>query len=178
MAKHLLPLRGATSSGKTVNIREVELGSLTQIAGWEDFASAAGKKLASVALTLPDSYRLPARLSGTTVWRIAPDRALVRSDVPLISFDSPDIVTLDLSDARVRLELAGAGAVDLFSRVIAVDFSATAFPVGTFAQTSLHHVGVLVDRVGDEKFELLIPTTWATSIVGILADHLHAPAGA
>jgi methylglutamate dehydrogenase subunit D len=172
MAKQHLPIHGATSDGTAVTINEVELGFLTQLAGWDRFTEAADSLLRSQALSLPANYRTPVRRGRITAWRIAPDRVLVRSDTKLGLEGSNDIVVLDLSEARVCLTLEGVGAAGLLSRVIALDFSEAAFPIGTFAQASLHHVGVLVDRPGRDEFAVLIPTTWASSLTSLMVDHL------
>ncbi len=170
--KHLLPMRGATSDGAAVTISEAELGYLTQLAGWENFENAVDDALRAQAVSLPTDFRSPVRRGLTTAWRIAPDRVLVRSDTTLGFESSSDLAVLDLSEARVCITLEGPGAAGLLSRVIALDFSEVAFPVGTFAQTPLHHVGVLADRHGRDQFMVLIPTTWATSLTSLLASHL------
>lgn len=167
-----MPADGVTSDGAAVVINETDLGFLTQVAGWARFSEAVDGALRTQSLSLPSDFHAPVRRGTVTVWRIAPDRVLIRSDVKLSLESSDDIAVLDLSEARVCLTLEGAGAAGLLSRVIALDFSETAFPVGTFAQTALHHVGVLVDRHGRDQFILLIPTTWATSLIGLLTEHL------
>lgn len=166
--------RGATSDGALLNLNVVELGYLTQLAGWDNFNDAANTALRAQGLSLPNHYSIPVRRGRTTVWRIAPDRVLVRSDTALRFESSNDLVVLELSEARICLMLDGAGAAGLLSRVIALDFSEAGFPVGAFVQTALHHVGVLVDRVERDRFAILIPTTWATSLRGFITDHLVA----
>lgn len=174
--KHNLPLRGVNSDGAAALVREVELGFLTQLAGWGDFFDAADGILRMQSLSVPTDYRTPVRRGATTVWRIAPDRVLVRSDARMDFAKKDEIVELDLSDARVCLTLEGAGAAGLLSRMIALDFSETAFPAGTFAQTSLHHVGVLVERTEADRFAVFIPTTWARSLTDLLVNHLDVAA--
>lgn len=170
--KHTLPAIGTTSDYLAVTINEVELGYLTQLAGWEDFDRKADDALRAEGLSLPGGYRSSARRGRTIVWRIAPDRALIRSDTTLGLQSVIDLAVLDLSDARVCLTLEGPGASGLFSRVTAIDFADAAFPVGHFAQTAIHHVSVLIDRYGRDEFTVLIPTTFATSLTSFLADHL------
>ena len=172
MARDRFPVVGTISDGTAVAIDEVELGFLTQLAGWDRFREAAGNALGSQSLSLPEDYRLPVRHATATVWRIAPDRVLVRSEAKLPLESSDELVILDLSEARVCLAIEGPGAAGLLSRVIALDFSESGFPTGAFAQTALHHVGVLVDRQGPDRFTVLIPTTWATSMAGLLAGHI------
>ncbi|WP_172401971.1 sarcosine oxidase subunit gamma [Ensifer aridi] len=171
--KHQSPVRGTTSDGLPVTIREVELGTLTQLAGWEDFDILADGILRKQALSLPSDCRSSFRRGLTSVWRIAPDRVLVRSDTAM-NFEAVDeIVTLDLSHSRVCLRLNGRGAASLLSRMVALDLSEAGFPIGTFAQTAIHHVSVLIDRVGMEEFDLCIPTTFAVSLTGFIAEHLN-----
>lgn len=170
--KQNLPLRGVNSDGATVLVDENELGFLTQLAGWESFSEAADTALRTQSLSLPQDYRSPVRRGAMTVWRIAPDRVLIRSDVKLDMQISDELVALDLSDARVCLTVEGDGAAGLLQRMIALDFSEHAFPVGTFAQTSLHHVGVLVERLERNKFMVMLPTTWARSLTDLVATHI------
>ncbi|WP_158693490.1 aminomethyltransferase family protein [Neorhizobium alkalisoli] len=167
-----MPAHGVTSDGAAVVINETNLGFLTQLAGWARFSEVADAALRAQSLSLSENFRVTVRRGMVTAWRIAPDRVLIRSDVKLSLESSDDLAVLDLSEARVCLTLEGAGAAGLLSRVIALDFSEAAFPVGTFAQTALHHVGVLVDRPGRDQFTILIPTTWTTSLIGLLTDHL------
>ncbi|MFB9978729.1 hypothetical protein ACFSQQ_38650 [Mesorhizobium kowhaii] len=171
--KHPMPIRRMTSDGQLVTISEVELGSLTQLAGWDSFDKLAGGILRKKSLSLPQDCRSAFRRDLTTVWRIAPDRVLVRSDTSM-SFEAVEpLVALELSHSRVCVRLVGPGAASLLSRVIAIDLSAVGLPVGTFAQTALHHVGVLVDRFGNDEFDVLIPTTFGVSLSGFLVEHLN-----
>lgn len=179
MARDDLPVTGTLSDLARVTIDEIEIGHLTQLAGWSNFEAAAERLLQTLGVVLPADYRMPARTyhtpvraGATTVWRVAPDRVLVHSAAELGLASSPDVAVLDLSQARVCLSVTGPGAAALLSRVVALDFSGTAFPTGTFAQTGLHHVGVLIERTGRETFLVFIPTTWARSLTELLIDHL------
>ncbi|RWA88211.1 MAG: hypothetical protein E5W38_00275 [Mesorhizobium sp.] len=162
----------ATSDDRDVTINEIELGYLTQLAGWGKFNERANEALRAKGLALPDSYRLSVQRASMTVWRIAPDRVLVRSDAALSFENATDLAVLDLSDSRVCLMLEGPGASGLLSRVASLDFSDVAFDIGSFAQTAIHHVNVLIDHPGPDQFAILIPTTYATSLTSYLAGHL------
>ncbi|RWE21540.1 MAG: hypothetical protein EOS41_26440 [Mesorhizobium sp.] len=172
--KHPSPIRGTTSDGLAVIITEVELGHLTQLAGWEDFDRTADEALRARGLSLPSDFRSAVRRGPAIVWRIAPDRVLIRSENALGVESATELAVLDLSDSRVCLTLEGPGARGLFSRVASLDFGDSAFPAQQFAQTAIHHVSVLIDREGDDQFKVLIPTTFATSLTSFLADHLSA----
>jgi methylglutamate dehydrogenase subunit D len=75
-----------------------------------------------------------------------------------------------LSSARVRLALEGPQARDVLARGIALDLHPAVFAVGHVAQTGLHHVPLLLERVGEQCFELQVPTTWAVSVWEWLRD--------
>jgi heterotetrameric sarcosine oxidase gamma subunit len=173
MADFALPIRGSTSEGQEVTLREISLGHLTQLAGWDDFMALATEQLGNLGLGLSEDYRLAWRQNDAVAWRIAPDKILIRSDRPLTISSTPDLVALNLSQAKIRLHLEGPGAFGLLSRLAAIDFSETSFPVGTFAQTGVHHISVLIDRVGQHEFEVLVPTTWGSSLIEIMNVHLH-----
>lgn len=168
-----LPLSGLLSTGQPVCIVALPSHCLTQIAGWNG-VEAARDLLASLDLPFPADYRTGTG-TGTgawRVWRIAPDRLLIRSARPLAPVTDPALVGLDLSDARVPLAIEGPGAADLLARVTSLDYAPKAFDVGTFAQTALHHVGVLIERSGLDRFEILVPTSWLQSVVDLMAENL------
>ncbi len=172
MVRHGLPVSGSLSDGTRVTVDEVEIGCLTQLAGWSGFEAAAERLLRSIALPLPRDHRESSSTGLATAWRLAPDRLLVQSEAKLGVSSTADVAILDLSEARICLSIAGPGAAGLLSRVVPLDFSEAAFPSGTFAQTGLHHVGVLIDRKTAENFLVFVPTTWARSLTALLADHL------
>lgn len=174
--KYQMPVRGLTADGIAVTIRELELGYLTQLAGWEGFEIAAGSILRKQALSLPDNCNSSFRRGMTSVWRIAPDRVLVHSDTTINFEVGDEIARLDLSHSRICMRLDGFGSASLLSRVVALDLSERSFPTGTFAQTSFHHVGVLIDRRDINVFNVFMPTTLAASLTDFLADHLNISA--
>lgn len=164
---------GKVPSGEAVRFSQIPLGHLAQIAGWQQFDERAEEALRRAGAHLPNDYRIPVRRAGQTVWRTAANRALVRSDAPLHLTSSDGLMVLDLSDARQRFRVSGPGAAALFSRLAPLDFSEAALPPATFVQTGIHHIGVLIDRLGAAEFELYVPTTWATSICDFIGAHLH-----
>lgn len=84
----------------------------------------------------------------------------------------PDLVRLDLSEARIRLRLDGPDTAGMLARVVSVNTSLAAFAPGSFVQTGLHQVGVLIDRLSEDRFDVLVPQSWARSVGGVLQLHL------
>ena len=72
--------------------------------------------------------------------------------------------------ARICLRLEGAAAGDVLAHQVALDLDLTQFPAGRFAQTGFHHAGVLLDRRGQERFELYVLSTFAASTWDVLVD--------
>lgn len=164
---------GRISDGAPVKLRVGALACVWQLAGWGGFAASADTAARKLGLSLPDDFRSSQRSASLSLWRIAPDRALIgaehRSDPP----ETPaDIALLDLSQARVKMVLNGAGAAGLLARLTSVDTSLNAFPLDTFAQTGVRHVGVLIDRRAVDRFDVLVPRTWARWIADAMRMHL------
>ncbi len=53
---------------------------------------------------------------------------------------------------------------------MAINLHPTVFHVGQFAQTALHHTGVVVERSGESRYELYALRTFAESIWDWLID--------
>jgi sarcosine oxidase subunit gamma len=145
-------------------------GALYQIAGWGDFETATGPILSSLGLDSLGNSSDARSASGIHCFRIAPDRlwllAEAESALQSTPMDAPSdrLAVLDLSHSRCIVDVSGAASEDLLARVAALDFSIPAFPVGTFAQTGIHQISVLIHRVGEVRFDILTPVTWAVSL--------------
>jgi len=96
----------------------------------------------------------------------APDRvAQLRAHIPA------DIGSvLDLSHARIRVQLHGAKAVDALAKLYALDFRPAAFPVGRFQLTGHHHIPCVLHRLDGQHFELYFLSTYAHGQIEALMD--------
>lgn len=178
LAAHLKPgTHGAVpKDGTPLTLLEHAPDKLAQIAGWEDFAEAAAPALSALGFDGLGDYRSVRASGSAECMRIAPDKlllsvtdALVLSSA-LAELDSSRVTTLDLSHARWLVRINGPVAEDLLARLAPLDFSLSNFQVGTFAQTGIHHVGVLIRRISIVIFEILIPVTWAATIWELISD--------
>ena len=96
----------------------------------------------------------------------APDRvAQLRAHIPA-EIGS----VLDLSHARIRVQLHGAKAVDVLAKLYALDFRPAAFPVGRFQLTGHHHIPCVLHRLDGQHFELYFLSTYAHGQIGALMD--------
>jgi sarcosine oxidase subunit gamma len=108
--------------------------------------------------------------------RIAPDQYWIvggarRLDIRLRAAISPENASVtSLEGARARLVIEGSHARALLARLVAVDLHPAVFPVHGFAQTGVHHVGGLLLRVSEERYDFFALRTFAASIWEVLLD--------
>jgi sarcosine oxidase subunit gamma len=96
----------------------------------------------------------------------APDRvAQLRAQIP-----GEIGSVLDLSHARIRVQLHGAKAVDALGKLYALDFRPAAFPVGRFQLTGHHHIPCMLHRLDAQHFELYFLSTYAHGQIQALMD--------
>ena len=77
---------------------------------------------------------------------------------------------LDLSHARIRVQLHGAKAVDALGKLYALDFRPSAFPIGRFQLTGHHHIPCLLHRLDVQHFALYFLSTYAHGQIDALMD--------
>jgi methylglutamate dehydrogenase subunit D len=145
-------------------------GALVQLAGWGNFSEAIGPTLSALGFSGLGDYKT-ARTAGAFVcYRLAPDRILLRSDDAtgiaemMSTRPEAEVAVLDLSHSRWVLRFETTTAAELLARLAPLDFDLSAFPVGSFAQTGINHVGALIHRLRAERFDVLVPYTWMDSI--------------
>jgi len=125
--------------------------------------------LATLGVALPVSSSEVLRHERHQLYRLAADQYWIVTEdatVPakLARAVPADIASLTaLSHARVRIALHGGAAVALLGKLVSIDLRPQSFAIGSFAQTGLHHVGVLLERLGADSFELYVLRTYAAS---------------
>jgi len=164
--------------GPNLQISERPSGDLLQISGWDGFENDVAPLLSRIGIAeMPGYGDAVEGLGGVTLYRLAPDRIWLRgagtvamNDVAAEVAGHSDLVSLDLSQARAVIAIAGKGSEDLFARLIMVDCDAAVFAPGQFRQTVLHEVSVLVHRRGLEQFEILLPSSWGAAVWTYIMD--------
>ena len=101
--------------------------------------------------TAPDQYWVVGGESGLG--------ARLRSAIPP---DAGCVTSLD--GARTRLLVEGQAARALLARLVAIDLHPTVFPINGFAQTGIHHVGGLLLRISEDRYEFFALRTFSTPI--------------
>jgi len=154
------------------------LASVTQVSTW-----ITGVDVLETALAAACGQPLPARTGDTrqTVLglciRTGPEEFLLVSDQAadntalLRRHIAADVGSVtDLSHARCRIRIAGDRSRDALSKLFAIDLREAAFPVGLVELTGHHHVPALLHRVGPDRFDIYVFTTYARDQLLTLAD--------
>jgi len=66
--------------------------------------------------------------------------------------------------------IEGPAARALLGRLLAIDLDPRVFPLRGFAQTGIHHVAGLLLRASEDRYEFLVPRTFAASTWEVLID--------
>jgi sarcosine oxidase subunit gamma len=116
--------------------------------------------------------RKPAEADGWAARRCGPDQWFVVSDAasPLdvsrktAKLLGKGLAVSDQSHGRARLAISGPRARMALARGSGVDFSDDRFPIGAATATLFNHIGIHVTRTGADRFELLVPRSFARSL--------------
>lgn len=165
-----------------VRLHAHTLPSVTLISTWPSGTAALCDALAQ-ALGATDMFPLPATTGQTApcplgmLIRSGPHEFMLIGDAALDPLAvlrrhiGPDIgAVLDLSHARVRVQVQGPQAVVTLGKLFALDFREAAFPVGTLQLSGHHHVPCSLHRLGGDRFDLYMLSTYAHGQLESLQD--------
>lgn len=159
-----------------VSLTESRFDSILQVAAWPDTLRTVQAVIAEfLGVEAPPTGRA-ATGKNIIVAAVAPGRFLlagVADDLaPRLeaALPSADAAVSDLSHGRVVLRLEGEAATALLAKGVALDLDLTAFPPGRIAQAAIHHVDVLVHRLGETTFELWVLRGFAEALAEWLID--------
>ena len=153
------------------SITEHPPGVVVQIGAWPDSVEQAAAILHRLTGAAPPA---PGRTAGPLLG-LAPGRWLLVDDDRgwphriVAAFAGGQACVTDLSAARVALRLTGPGILTLMRSHVAFDLHERAFPVGSCAQTQIHHMAVTLRRRGSESFDLLVGRSFTRSLLAWLA---------
>jgi heterotetrameric sarcosine oxidase gamma subunit len=169
--------RDGTDGKRAVRFTEIRGRHLAQLGIFGGGVSGVSPLVRSITgAALPDSNCEVTDTGPHRLYRIAADQYWVISleegaGRALEQGMPPDLGTVTvLSGARVCLRLEGAAASAVLAHHVALDLDLKEFPSGRFAQAGIDHAGVLLDRRGDESFELYMLSTFAASAWDLLVD--------
>ena len=165
-----------------VRLHAHTLANVTLISTWPSGTAALCDALAH-ALGATDMFPLPGATGQTASFplglllRTGPTEFLLVGETAadtvgaLRRHIAPDVgAVLDLSHARVRVQVQGAQAVAALGKPFALDFRNSAFPVGRVQLSGHHHVPCSLHRLGEDRFDLYMLSTYAHGQLEALVD--------
>jgi methylglutamate dehydrogenase subunit D len=162
--------RDGADGRRALRIGEVGGWQLLQIgvfSGSRAAVEAAVEK--ACGCTLPTSPRFVTASGAHRLYRVAEDQYWLLTRDPavppaLARTIAPQAAAITtLGHARIRLVIEGPAATALLARLVTIDLRYAEFPAGSFAQTGVHHAGVLLERIGAERYEMYVLRTYALS---------------
>ena len=163
-----------------VTLQEDLTRDLVQVTAWAAQCAAVAAALEeALSIAPPKSCGVATTNDMTTLFQVAPGRYWVSAprearlmDKLSARIDSDLGAVTDLGHSRTTLRISGPAAREVLARGFAIDLDPTQFGPGAFAQTIVHHIGVMVHRPGDDEalFELLVLRTYALSFWEWLFD--------
>lgn len=170
--------------------------SLVQVSGWADGFEPVCRKLESLlSCPVPPDCRRAASRGDRSIFRVGPERIWLTGplfDEWLREIDSrtfaDEAVVTELGQSRTIVRIEGPGARALLNRGLPIDLDDAVFAVGSFAQSAIHHIPVLVHRVdGVDAFDVYVTREYAASLwewlteaaqsIGCRVDEAQRPSG-
>lgn len=136
----------------TVTLAEVDVGPITSIAVFPGGAKAVAKGLKTLGLAMPEPNSFAEKKGARIVWTGREQAFLLGVAAPALD----GAAVTDQSDGWTVLAISGAGVADVLARWVPLDLRLAAFPVGRAVRTQLNHMNVVILRVGDHAFEIMV----------------------
>ncbi len=134
-------------------LAEADPGAVTSVALFPGQAKAAAKALKPLGLTFPAPNRMVEKDGLRLVWT-------GRDQAFLIGGAAPDLTgiaaTTDQSGGWATLRLTGPAGAAALARLVPVDLSAAAFPLGHAARAPLGHMQAVLMRPAADVVEVMV----------------------
>lgn len=171
----------AAPDARPVLVAEMYGRHLIQATTWAQTAPVMGKALKKVTgCSLPRSVGETSSTEGLTVMRVGPRRFWIawerRFELDLSGFTPAIAAVVELTDSRTILRIEGRHTRDVLARGLPIDTHRQAFAAGTFVQSVIAHIPVLVHQppsINDEAFEIYVPSGYARSFLEWLKGAAH-----
>lgn len=145
-------LEGRSLTVGTVTLAEVDVGPVTSIAVFPGGAKAVAKGLKPLGLAMPEPNSFAEKKGARIVWTGREQAFVMGAEVPALE----GAAVTDQSDGWTVLSVLGAGVAEVLARWVPIDLRLAAFPVGRAVRTQLNHMNVIILRVGDHAFEIMV----------------------
>ncbi|OYU20171.1 MAG: sarcosine oxidase subunit gamma [Rhodobacteraceae bacterium PARR1] len=160
-------------------LAEAPILPMTSVApypGREEQVNAALKPL-GVAFPVPNSQS--AKGDVRLIWTGRDQAFLIGAPAPEGLAEHAALT--DQADGWARLTLTGPQAEAALARLVPIDLRANSFPIGSTTRAPLGHMSMILSRISENGFEIMIFRSTARTAwheIGDALEHLHARASA
>lgn len=134
-------------------LSQVDPGMVTSVAPYPGQDKAVAKALNPLGLSFPAVNSFIDKDAARIVWAGRDQAFLI--GVPCPDMGAAAAVT-DQSGGWVTLSLEGPEAVAALMRYVPLDLRLAAFPVGSAVRTPFYHMAMVLMRVSDQGFHLML----------------------
>jgi len=166
---------GNFEAGAGITLSEVQPDSIVQLAAWPKEEKKLIAAIASVTgLSLPDGAGGGIYRDGKAAFGIAPGKFMAISEDEDLAAAFADAVPVetgtvtDLSHGRTVIRIDGPRTEWVLAKLFAIDFSPTAFPIGSARSTAHHDIFAQIQRTDAEQFDLYVFRSFARSFWKVL----------
>ena len=170
----------ANSGGKIgVRLSAGTLPCVLLIATWPSGIDAVSEALGAAleGIVVPAKTGETQQIPGGLLVRTGPEEFMLVASAGHLSVASlrqkiaADIGSVtDLSHARCRITITGEKSRDTLSKLFALDLREPEFPQGQVRLTGHHHVPCMLHRLGLERFDIYVFSTYAFDQLSTLID--------
>ena len=158
------PAKGVDFTHSTTRLQEMPMGAIWAVMPYHGQTGAVSSALEEAQGL---SWPKPGTFTEAGALRLAWSG---RAQAMLMGATPPDALSglaglSDQSDAWTHLAVTGAGSTEVLCRLVPVDLSLAACPVGSSLRTSLGHMSAMILRTGSDRFELLAFRSMAGTMV-------------
>lgn len=178
MAERLSALASLAPSGQPEGIALTDAGyrSVVQVQAWPDTLKTVQAVIMQELLVedLP-AVGSAVRRNDSVLAAISPGRFVLAGPADLATriegaLPASDAAVADLSHGRVIFTIEGAAAERTLQSCVMIDVSLGAFRIGRAAQTMIHHIDVMIHRVGEDRFDVWVLRSFAQSVAEWILD--------
>ncbi|MEM1039324.1 MAG: hypothetical protein AAGI12_07620 [Pseudomonadota bacterium] len=157
--------------GPAVHLSTRLCRSLVQVQSWPDTNAKVQNLLAAhIGTPLSKDHQAVVTKGGSHIIPTGPGRYWIESDQPGLDTTLRGQITSDmgavtgLTHSRVVVTVKGEKAAWLLATGIGIDFAEHAFPAGSVRLTHHHEIGLTINRVDAQTFELYAFTSYARGL--------------
>lgn len=159
------PGRFGVSGEPGVHLSDRVCESLVQVQAWPDTVMDVKATIKRVTGAVVKTGQTTAKKGDSLVIPTGPGRWLIEDETNNLearlqgAIPSATGAVTGLTHARVVVSISGGKSEWVLASGIALDFSLAAFPAGTAKQAHHHEIGLTINRLGEDAFELYVFTS-------------------